>query len=322
MPQSDERKPMITSEMQLFLTDTGKELLLPKPHQFVTAHFSDPKLEHKYRSTDARTLERMARAARAADATMMPFAQYSEQALLAGMFGNCCGCVRTTIAAAATAQTTINTGSIATGGASGNMDQTPNTTATVNIATPGTGATQNQYTAPHRFKLTGSAATSLTIASQSIGLAVTVGDFIFTDGSSSAGGAITNAGPCWMLNTLYFGLTTQAVSGATQANVLSGEPTSTGSYARVVVVNNQVNFPLPTAASPSVLTAGGPFSFPNSSAAWSTGATNLIQLFIADASTLAGGNVVAFGALGTPQAVNAANIQLSVSSSGLTVTLT
>ena len=149
-----------------------------------------------------------------------------------------------------------------------------------------------------------------------------MGDFIFLGGSSSAGGDTTGNAPMWKLNTVYLGLTTQAVSGATQANVLSGEPTSTGSYARVAVVNNQANLPIATAASPSVLTSGVAFSFPASTAAWSTGSTNLIQLFIADAPTLAGGNVLAFGALTVPQAVNAASITLQVTSAGLSVSLT
>ena len=252
----------------------------------------------------------------------MPFVQYSEQAILAGIFGNCCGCVRTTISAAATAQTAINTGSIATSGVSGNMDQTPNTTATIWTGKPGTSSTQNEYTNPHSFLLTNSAATSLTIASQSIGLAVTVGDFIFTQGSSSAGGATTNAGPEWHLNTLYLGLSTAAGS-ASQSSLLSGEPSSTGSYARIVIPNNQASFPLPTAASPSVLTAGGPFSFAAStSSGWSTGATNLTAMFLADAPTLAGGNIIAAGALGTGQAVNAAGITLSFASGALTIQLT
>jgi hypothetical protein len=135
-------------------------------------------------------------------------------------------------------------------------------------------------------------------------------------------GVIAGPLPAWTLNTLYIGLTTQAVSGATQANLLSGEPTSTGSYARIVVTNNATNFPNASAASPSVLTAGGPFSFPASTAAWSTGATNLIQMFISDAPTLAGGNVLAFGALGTPQAVAAASVTLSFASGATTVALT
>jgi hypothetical protein len=280
----------------------------------------DPRCQYTFRDP---TTAKMAQIARDLGAMMAGgFVQYSEQALLNGIWGNCCGRVRTTITAAATAQTAIATGSFATAGASGNMDQTPNSTATIWTGTPGSGATQNQYTAPHSFLLTASAATTLTIASQSIGLAVTAGDMIFTQGSSSAGGATTNAGPEWHINTYYIGLSTQATSGATQSNLLSGEPTSTGSYARVVVPNTQANFPIATAATPSVLTAGGPFSFAASTAAWSTGATNLQTMFFADASTLAGGNIIAWGPLGTAQAVNASGITLSFASAAITITLT
>ena len=252
----------------------------------------------------------------------MPYAQYSEQAILNAMFGNCVGKVRTQINAAATAQTAVTTGSFASGGTTGNMDQTPNTTAIIWIGTPGNGTTINQYTAPHTFLLTNSAATTLTIASQSVGLQVSVGDCIFVGGSSSAGGATNGAIPSWQINTMYIGLTTQGTAGATQANVLSGEPTSTGTYARIAVPNTQTNFPIATAASPSVLTCGGPFSFPASSAAWSTGTTNLQQMFISDSPSLAGGNVLAFGALGTPQAVNSAGVTLSFASGAITITLT
>lgn len=252
----------------------------------------------------------------------MPYVQYSEQAILNGMFGNCCGCVRTAISAAATAQTAIATGSIANGGTSGNMDQTPNTTAFIWVGTPGTGATINQYTAPAAFLLTNSAATTLTIASQSIGLARSVGDYIFLGGAASAGGATTyGPGTMGTWNHLYIGLST-ASGTASQASLLAGEPTSTGSYARIAIPNNQASFPIATAASPSVLTAGGPFSFAQSTAGWSTGATNLTSMFIADASTLDGGNILAAGALGTAQAVNAAGITLSFASGAITIQLT
>jgi hypothetical protein len=280
----------------------------------------DPRCRYTFRDP---TTAKMAQIARDLGAMMAGgFVQYSEQALLNGIWGNCCGKVRTTITAASTAQTAIATGSFATGGASGNMDQTPNGTATIWTGTPGSGSTQNQYTAPHAFLLTASSATSLTIASQSIGLAVTAGDCIFTQGSSSAGGATTNAGPMWAINTYYIGLSTQTTSGATQSNLLSGEPTSTGSYARIVVPNTQANFPNASAASPSVLTCGGPFSFAASTAAWSSGATNLATMFFADASTLGGGNIIAWGPLGTAQAVNASGITLSFASSAITITLT
>jgi hypothetical protein len=291
----------------LHLTVRHPEIVRPKVEKY---HFRNEEIE------------KIAREAERFDATMFPYAQYSEQAQLNAMFGNCCGKVRTTIAAAATAQTAIATGSFATNGASGNMDQTPNGTAFIATGTPGSGATQNQYTAPHSFLLTAASATSLTIASQSIGLAVTAGDCIFLAGSASAGGSIVAPGPMWTLNTLYLGVTTQAVSGATQANILSGEPTSTGSYARIAIPNIQANFPIATAATPSVLTSGAAFSFPASSAAWSTTSTNLIQGFLSDAPTLGGGNVLAFGALGTPQAVNAASITLQITSAGLTISLT
>jgi hypothetical protein len=250
----------------------------------------------------------------------MPYVQYSEQAILNAMFGNLAGQVATTIAAAATAQTSIALrGSIG----SGNADQTPGTGAMIWTGTPGTGTTQNTYSAPHAFINSGGApsATAFPIASQSIGLALTQGDFVFLGGGSAAGGT-TTAIPSWQLNTIYIGLTTQAVSGATQANVLSGEPTSTGSYARIPVLNTRTNFPLATAATPSVLTAGGPFAFPASTGAWSTGATNLVQAFLADSSSLAGGNVLAIGALGTAQAVNASGITLSFASGAITITLT
>ena len=267
-------------------------------------------------------LERAARTAAELDATMFPFVQYSEQAILNGIFGNCAGCVRTAISAAATAQTTINTGSFATGGVSGNMDLTPTSTGKVWIGTPGSGATQNQYTAPHAFVLTGSAATSLTIASQSIGLALGVGDFVFVEGSSAAGGASTYSGPCWHLNTLYIGLST-AAGTASQAALLAGEPTSTGTYARIVIPNTVVYWTAATAASPSIAYNNAAWTFGGSAAAWSTGASNLTAMFIADASTLAGGNIIAAGALGTPQAVASAGITLAfTASTGVSVSLT
>jgi hypothetical protein len=45
-------------------------------------------------------------------------------------------------------------------------------------------------------------------------------------------------------------------------------------------------------------------------------------MFIADALTLAGGNVLAIGALGTAQAVNASGITLSFATGAITLTLT
>lgn len=286
-----------------------------------------PEFEYLFRDPKLAGMAKIARDY----AVEMAYAQYTEQAILAGMFGNCAGMVRTTIAAAATAQTSIATGALANGGASGNMDQTPNSTANIWIGTPGTTPNFNTYTAPHAFVLTAATATTMTIASQSIGLAITAGDAIFLGGSASAGGATAGVIPSMsMYQRLYIGLSTQAFSGATGANVLAGEPAASNGYARIgagtstptILWNNQANWPLPTAATPSVLTtANGPWSFPASTGSWASG-SNLQTMFIADALTNGAGNVLAIGQLGTAQAVAASGITLSFATGAITLTLT
>jgi hypothetical protein len=284
-----------------------------------------PEYEHLFRDPHLKGLADIAKANR----IEMAYVQYTEQAILAGMFGNCCGMVRTAVASGATAAT-LNTGSLATGGASGNMDQTPNTTAVVFAGHPGASPAQNTYTNIQALRLTASAATSLTTTVTTAPYALAIGDPLFLGGSASAGGATTTVPSLGMAQQLYIGLSTAAYN-TSSATILAGEPTSTGSYARIgagtsspaTLWNNQANFPLPSAASPSVLTtAAGPWSFPASTAAWSTGATNATSMFIADALTLAGGNVLASGALGTPQAVNASGITLSFANGAITLTLT
>ena len=241
------------------------------------------------------------------------FVQYSEQALLNGIFGNLIGRVNGAITAPAAATTAVT---VMGSNGSGSIDTTPASGAVLFLGTPGSGATQNQYSNADVLTATsGSTGTSLAIVSQTIGKSRAVGDMIFSLGSTSA------PLPAMFNNTLYIGLSTAAYTSS-QATILSGEPTSTGSYGRIVVLNNRANWPTATAASPSVLTAGGPFSFAASSAAWSTGSTNLVTMFIADASTLAGGNILAAGALGTAQAVNASGITLSFASGAITITLT
>ncbi len=282
-----------------------------------TAEFRDRMLEHGYSDPQ---IERMAMAARSTRARMMPFAQYSEQAILNSMFGQVLGMIKTGIAAAATAQTSITAGTFASGGATTTWDfATPAATTNFFVGKPGSGATQNQYSNPHMFAATAVVASpaSFTIASQSIGLIITAGDIIVNFGTTAA------PLPSWLLNTVYVGLTTQTVAGATQANVLSGEPTSSNGYARVVLPNNLITWTAATAAQPSVLVNLAAITFPASSGGgWSTGATNLIQVFLSDAPTLAGGNVLAYGALGTPQAVAAAGITLSFATTALSITLT
>ncbi len=247
----------------------------------------------------------------------MTLPQFAGQQILNSMFGNVLGKIKTGIAAAATAQTSITAGTFASGGATTTWDTaTPAATSQFFVGTPGSAGTQNQYTAPHIFLATAVVASpaSFTIASQSIGLAITAADIILAMGTGAAPAA------AFLNNTLYVGLTTQAVAGATQANVLSGEPTSTGSYARVVLPNNLITWNAATAAQPSVTTNLAAITFAASSAAWSTGATNLIQVFLSDSPTLGAGNVLPFGALATPQAVNAASITLSFATTTLSVT--
>lgn len=313
---------------------------------------SQPKYQHFWRDPQLKGLAEIAKRYR----VEMAYAQYTEQAILAAMFGNVMGAVRTTIAAGAVSQTSLLTGALnaATNpGNSGNMDTTPNGTAWVVTGHPtsnvGTNTQWNTFTNVQALKLTSSGATTLTYASQTIATAITAADPVFVFGSSSAGGATTagSGGPMLGLaQSLFIGLSSQAFSGATQANVLTGENnpvTATGGYARIgaptssvpgagavyanALWNNQTNWPLPTAATPSVLTTGnGPWSFPASTAAWASGATNMQTMFICDTATgtTAGTNVniLAIGALGTSQAVNAASITLSFATGAITLTLT
>lgn len=122
--------------------------------------------------------------------------------------------------------------------------------------------------------------------------------------------------------TVFIGVCTQAFP-TTDALLKSTEPTATGGYARISVTNNATNFPAPTGTNPTTSHLHVSFSFPASSAAWSTGATALQSWFIADAATLAGGNILWSGALSpSTDAVNGAGITLSFAIDALTFTLT
>jgi hypothetical protein len=122
--------------------------------------------------------------------------------------------------------------------------------------------------------------------------------------------------------TVYIGVCTQAFP-TTDALLKSTEPTSTGSYARIVVTNNTTNFPAATGSNPATSKLHIAFSFAASSAAWSTGASALQSWFIADAATLAGGNVLWSGALiPATDVVNGAGITLTFAIDALQFTLT
>ena len=299
------------------------------------------KPEYEYLFHDP-TLKGMADIAKA-HRIEMAYVQMTEQFILAGMFGNAMGGVRTTINAN-TSSSSITTGALASSGTSGNMDQTPTSTAVIFTGHPQAAPNFNEFSVIQEFLLTAAAATSLTFSTITTGYAIThtgtlnLTDVIFVAGSAAAGGA-TGLAPIVslaMYQNLYIGLSTQAFAGSTQANLLSGEPTAaTGGYARIgypaggstpsTLWNTQLNFPLPSAASPSVLTtANGAWSFAASTASWSTGATNLSTMFIADAYSAGSGNsnILVAGALTTPQAVAAANITLSFANQAITMTLT
>lgn len=121
--------------------------------------------------------------------------------------------------------------------------------------------------------------------------------------------------------TLYIGVST-AASPASDATLLAAEPTATGNYSRIVVTNNSTNWPAATGTNPAIKKLHVSFSFPASTAAWSTGATPLASFFIADAATLAAGNVLWSGPL-TPatDAVNGTGVTLSFAIDALQLTL-
>lgn len=319
----------------------------------------------------------------------MPLTAYSQPKILDQVFGNAIACVRTGIAIGGAA-TTINIGSTATGGASGNADVTPSSLGLILICTPGTGATQNQYSMISAYKITSSTATAMTLPASTVASgAISVGDFIFQLGTTTTQSTLLE-------NTLYVGLSTVgaqttvtaasdlatlptgtinvvAVTGAnstfpggggtilvdtsnglqtvaytacsgttftgctggtgimdtsstvtlvpTNATILSSEPSSTGSYARVAMLNNAGNFTAASGSNPATKTTGAVCTFPASTAAWSTGATACNLFFLADVSTLAGGNVITYGYLTTSQTVNASGITPSFAAGALSATL-
>lgn len=110
--------------------------------------------------------------------------------------------------------------------------------------------------------------------------------------------------------TLYIGLSTATL---TDAGTITGEPTSTGGYARIATAASDW-----TASSGSGIVSATPFAFAESTLAWSTGATELTDFFIADALT--NGNMIAFGSLTTHRTVNAAGVTLSFAAGSLTAT--
>ena len=99
-------------------------------------------------------------------------------------------------------------------------------------------------------------------------------------------GAVTYTPPA----TLYFGLSTTTIADAGTGIT---EPSGNG-YARKGVTNNTTNFPSAVAGAK---TNGADITFDPASGSWGT----VTDFFIADA--LSGGNILAYGVLGTPKAI-------------------
>ena len=112
--------------------------------------------------------------------------------------------------------------------------------------------------------------------------------------------------------TAYIGLKT---ADPTDDNSGGTEPTiGTGGYARIATTGTSWD-----AASAGATANAAALSFPISTSAWSTGATNLTHFIIMDAATA--GNLLAHGDLTTPRAVNAADIILRFAIGDLDITL-
>lgn len=94
----------------------------------------------------------------------------------------------------------------------------------------------------------------------------------------------------------------------TAATILAAEPTSTGAYARVALTNNAASFAAATGTYPASKNNANQINFPQSTAAWSSGASPLDIAFSADSSTLAGGNIITWWYVSPAQVVNNANI--------------
>lgn len=117
----------------------------------------------------------------------------------------------------------------------------------------------------------------------------------------------------YSMPTVYVALssTTPTVSGTNFT-----EPTiGTGGYARVATSGATWN----AAASGSTTNAAS-ISFPNSTAAWTSGASNLTYVGLYDAATA--GNFLGFGLISNPAPVNGSGVTVSLPIGDLTVSLT
>lgn len=243
----------------------------------------------------------------------MPMGTATEPKILDQIFGCAIAQMNQNITAPLATQTSLTVqGSAGSGG----IDVAIPANSYIVIGTPGTGATLNNYTHVDVIQVTSLAnagATSLVIASQTISKNRAVGDYIFLLGST------TSQNPILFPNTLYLGLSTQSFSGATDANLKSNEA-SGGGYARIPVLNNNANFPDASGSAPASSSLATAFSFPTSSGAWSSSAT-LNTGFVADSSTLGGGNIIWYGQLNPTVTVSAASTTVTFGVGSITLSL-
>lgn len=324
----------------------------------------------------------------------MPLSDVVEPKVLDNIYGNVVAQCNSTIAAGATAQTSITLRGSA---GSGNADHTPVSGEVWAFATPGAAGSENQMSNWDIYVATGGTATSITFTSRTAVAARAVGDVAFvlttttgmsqfgnvmlnqklfaglssagatatvssssdlaalpqgtlnitqTSGTFPASGNIIVVSESGEQNIAYTGLTgsnpsVTALTGCTggtgtvdtgdtvylvptAATILANEPTSTGAYARVAMINNAANFSAATGTRPASKTNAAAIAFPTSTGSgYSTGATKLPIIFFADNSTLGGGNIVAWSVVTVAyqQAINAAGITPQVAASTYTHTL-
>lgn len=121
--------------------------------------------------------------------------------------------------------------------------------------------------------------------------------------------------------TPFAGLcTTNPLDDASGVTVGGTEPSSTGTYARQAI--SWTAPPLPAADASALAQNSVAISFGPSSAAFSTGATNLTHVSLWNTSTLATVTEAAYlgrAAIAVPQAVNASGITLTIAIGGLTM---
>lgn len=94
----------------------------------------------------------------------------------------------------------------------------------------------------------------------------------------------------------------------TAATILAAEPTSAGGYTRQSVLNNAAQWAAATGSYPASKQNANAVNWTASTAAYSSAGTPLLIGFVADNSTLAGGNVLFWGYNSPAQTVNNSGI--------------